>query len=123
MVARALVQPKAWRVPLQLLNFKSEYVTIPSRVELATLESTEPPPEGVVASVPTQPANLDPNKVELLENIVAKSAQLCDEEKELALLAQHAYIFAASKSNLGQTSKLQHEIETGETRPIQQAVH
>ena len=74
-VARALVQPKAGRVPLQLLNFKSENVTIPSRVELATLESTEPPPEEVVASVPTQPANLDPNKVELLENVVAKSVQ------------------------------------------------
>ena len=100
-------------------------MTIPSRVELATLESTEPPPEEVVASVPTQPANLDPNKVELLENVVAKSAELCDEEKELffALLAQHADIFAASKSDLGQTGKLQHEIETGETRPIPQAVH
>ena len=75
-VAWALVQPKARRVPIQLLNFKSEYVTILSRVELATLESTEPPPEEVVASVPTQPANLDPNKVELLENIVAKNAEL-----------------------------------------------
>ena len=98
MVAQVLVHPKAWRVPIQLLNFKSEYVTIPSRVELATKESTEPPPEEVVATFPTQPANLDPNKVELLENIVAKSAELCDEEKELffALLAQHADIFAAS---------------------------
>ena len=44
-VALALVQPEAGRVPIQLLNFKSEYVTIPSRVELATLESKEPPPE------------------------------------------------------------------------------
>ena len=32
-------------MPIQLLNFKSEYVTIPSRVELSTLESTEPPEE------------------------------------------------------------------------------
>ena len=100
MVAWALVQPKVGQVPIQLLNFLSEreYVTIPSRLELAPLESTEPPSEEVVARVPTQPANLDPNKVELLENIVAKSAELCDEEKELffALLAQHADIFAAS---------------------------
>ena len=73
----------------------------------------------------TQRANLDPNKVELLENIVLKSTELCDEEKELffALLAQHANIFAASKSDLGQTSKLQHEIETEDTGPIQQAVN
>ena len=81
-VAQALVQPQAQRVPIQLLNFKTEYVPMPSRVELATLESTAPPEE-VVASVPTQPANLDSNKVELLENIVAKSAELCDDEEEL----------------------------------------
>ena len=63
MVARALVQPNSGRVPMQLLNFKSEYVIILSRVELATLESTESPPEEVVASWPPQPANLDPNKL------------------------------------------------------------
>ena len=32
-VARALFHLKAGRVPIQLLNIKSEYVTIPSRVE------------------------------------------------------------------------------------------
>ena len=67
-VAWALDQPKVGRVPIQLLNFKSEYVIILSRVELATLESTEPPPEEVVVSVSTQPANLNPNKIKLLEN-------------------------------------------------------
>ena len=52
--------------------------------------------------MPTHPADLDANKVELLENIVAKSAELCDEEKELffVLLAQHTDIFAPSKSDL-----------------------
>ena len=59
-------------------------MTIPSRVELATLESTELPPEKVVASA-HKPTNLDPNKVKLLENIVAKSAELCDGEKDCSL--------------------------------------
>ena len=35
-------------------NFKSEYVTIPSRVELATPESTEPPPEEAYSRVRTE---------------------------------------------------------------------
>ena len=52
-VAQVLVQPKVGRMPIQLLNFKSEYVTILSRVELAILESTEPPPKEAYSCVKT----------------------------------------------------------------------
>ena len=39
------------------------------------------------------------------------------------LLREFGNVFAQSSSNFGRTSKLEHEIHTGDSTPVRQAVH
>jgi hypothetical protein len=43
-------------------------------------------------------------------------------EQHFTLMQQYADIFATSKSDLGRTEKLTHEIHTGDANPIRQRV-
>ena len=124
-VARALVEPKGGRIPVRLLNPGPETATLRPQSVVATLESVETPPENVVASVPTLAPTVDTAKAELLWEIVEQSSgELTSGEKEqfFAMLLNNADIFAASKSDLGRTTRLQHRINTGPAPPIRQAV-
>jgi hypothetical protein len=124
-VARALVEPKNEMVPMRLLNTKPDTVILAAGMVTATLESVELPPDSVVAGVSTTKPKLEPEKVEVLRGIVEESsADLNKTEKEqfYALLEEYADVFAFSDAEIGCTSKLQHEIHTGDAPPIRQAV-
>jgi hypothetical protein len=55
LVARALVEPKGGKVPVNLLNPRAETVTLQAGVEVATLESVEPPAMAAVTTVDEVP--------------------------------------------------------------------
>ena len=123
-IARTLVESCDGKVPVGLLNPKSEPVVIASNVCVATIESVELPPDEVIANVPAKPANLK-QKEEFRRGIVENSdPELSQKQKEafFALLTRYADVFASSSSDLGRTSELHHQINTGDTFPIRQAV-
>ena len=73
------------------------------------MESVELPQENVVAGVPIELPNGDPDKAEMLWGIVEKrSCELDSDEKDQFnhLLTENADIFARSKSDLGSTAEL-----------------
>ena len=79
----------------------------------------------MVASVPMELPHVNIDKADMLRKIVELSSnELDSEEKEqfFSLLAENADIFAMSKSNLGHTTKLKHNIHTGTAFPIRQSV-
>jgi hypothetical protein len=72
-----------------------------------------------------QPPIVDTDKTEQLWELVEQSGNdVRPEEREqfFALLLENADIFAASKSDLSRTTKLQHSINTGVAPPIRQPV-
>ena len=124
-VARALVEPKNWRVPVHLVNPRNEVIVVYKNIKLGTLKQPEKflSQETVVASA--GPDDLSREKQKLLWDLVEKNrAQLldCQKDKFYNLLINYSCIFATSDLNLGQMSKLRHFIETGNAAPVCQAV-
>ena len=122
-VARALVKPCDGRVPVCFLNPKPEPAVISANTVVATIEEAEPPTSELVANVSAQPLTHD--KEELLWNIVESSGtELSQDQREqfYALLSRYADVFASTSADLGRTSELGHQINTGNATPIRQAV-
>ena len=123
-VARALVKlERGGRVPVSLLNPRSEAVTIRSGATIATLEPVESPAAMTVASV--APNSATPEQEGMLWQLVEESGEeltVGEKEQLFVLLLQNADIFAASKSDLGRTSQLSHTINTGQACPVRQRV-
>ena len=63
---------------------------------------------------------------EFLWSVVERSeAELSEEKKKqfFVLLREFGDVFAQSSSDFERTSKLEHEIHTGDSTPVRQAVH
>ena len=123
-VAHALVEPRNGKVPIRLLNPKTEVVVLPKHVQVGTIELVNAP-LGVVANTSASLVQSDPKLDEFLWSVVEESgAELSEEQKEqfFVLLREFGDVFAQSSSDFGRTSKLEHEIHTGDSTPVRQAV-
>ena len=123
-LARTLVNPCNGKVPIRLLNPKTEPVQVAANVQIASMELVDLPSEIVVANVLEVAKEIPDDKRKFLWSIVENSCANSQEQKEefFALLLEYEDIFAMSSSDLGQTSKLNHHISTGSATPIRQAV-
>ena len=134
LVAKTLVNPSNGFIPLRLINLNSqpqalyvntvaataEPVVSVTSIEGHDLKQTDPDPDFVSAV-----QEFDPEKLPAHLKIVwdANVASLSDEQKQtfFNLLIRHQSVFAKSKYDLGRTDLVQHEIFTGDNRPIKQA--
>ena len=124
--ARALVHPTADGIPVRLVNFSSESVTVHAGKTIATMMSAG---DAVcLVESHTNKTNsdvIDDRKREVLWKLVeGLGTEFNDEERELffQLLVAYADVFASSTTDLGRTDKLQHSIYTGNSAPIRQPV-
>ena len=126
--ARALVSPSTTSVPIRLVNSSMEPVTIHKGKKVGQLEPVNditicPITEGIADSPNTAATPLSPEKEQLLWSMVhSAESNLTERESEklFELLTLHADVFADSKDDVGQTDVTQHQIHTGEARPIHQ---
>ena len=122
-VARALVS-RAELVPVRLLNYRPETVTIYQFQKLAVVEGVVPPVETTVASIGTKNSTVSEEKKQTLWKLVeASSKNLTREQIEQLheLLLLYADVFACDDDEVGRTNKIQHTIYT-DAPPIRQAV-
>ena len=127
-VARALVRVTDGRVPVRLVNIRSEPVTLYRGQKIATIERVDVdcPNNSSVQTVSNECfAGIQASKGELLSKLSAcVDEDLSEDERQkfFNLVCRYADIFAGSTAELGKTSKLKHSIDTGTAPPIRQPV-
>ena len=123
-VARALVQPTSTTIPVCILNTSDKPTTLYAGAVIAVLEPVEPPVEVDVVDEAT-PNSISEDKQEMLQQLVQDcGTELSTGERETfyGLLLTYADVMASSTSDLGQTGRIRHHIDTGDTPPIRQPV-
>lgn len=127
-------------IPVRVMNTSQEVLTLQSGMTLGYLHGVDAS-EVFDASVESRSGcsfnvnnvrgtdscdNQDPVSLpsEILELFSNASEMLSAEQQQmlLELLHKHESVFAKSPTDLGRTSLIQHEIDTGDARPIRQAV-
>ena len=97
---------------------------IPKHVKVGTIELVNIP-LGVVANTSASQVQSDPKLDEFFLSVEEESgAKLSEEQKEqfFVLFREFGDVFAQSSSDFEITSKLEHEIHTGDSTPVRQAV-
>ena len=84
-VAGALVEPRNSKVPIRLLNPKTEVVVIPMHVQVGTIELVNVP-LGFVANTSASPVQSDPKLDDFLWSVVEESGAELSEEQKRAIL-------------------------------------
>ena len=109
------------QVPIHLLNAQAETITLYAGSEIATLEQVEVPVESIQTDARGYVSTVDEKKLELLTGLANEgetSLSSVERGKFLSLLCSYADVFVISTSDLGQTNKLKHSIDTGGAVPI-----
>ncbi|KAJ8019120.1 hypothetical protein HOLleu_42497 [Holothuria leucospilota] len=132
MLAKVLVDPSREVVPLRIMNPTDRPITlyegtvvggchpaeVLGRVEPATTRTSE------AKKIP-EPSQNKPDELEIhLHTLMNKSCTglTQGEAKQVRkLLADNGDVFARFKGDLGRTDLVQHQINTGDARPIRQA--
>ena len=123
--AWALVAPSASRIPVQLLNPSTQPVTVHKGTKIAFLEEVVISPilDGGKTNVSSLSENISQEKRDQLWKMVHDTeSELTETEadKLSQLLCSYADVFADSPDELGCTVAAQHQIYTGDSRPIRQ---
>ena len=116
LVARVVLPPGEQHLPVQIVNWKDQPITLEQDAELTM-------------AVPAEPAEAKPTKVDTTESIVQKLLQdiptdvtISEQNALRDLLYEYTDIFSKSEYDLGQTSLAVHHIDTGDARPIRQTL-
>ena len=123
MAARALVYPTADTIPVQILKPSSEAKTLYKGTKIATIEQTATIEEDKdsVAVISTVSCQTKPNLKTALWDIVNRSDTELNKTQQQSLyqlLLQYTDIFATGQHNLGHTTVIKHQIDTGNVPPI-----
>ncbi len=128
-VAKALIDVKQDLVPVRVFNVRSQAVTVYKGACVATCE---PINSGSIIQeqknhkIATLQRDLQENDNEVpkhLDKMYKTSVEHLDmdQRKQLSeLIREYQDVFAKNSNDLGRTSKVQHEINTGMTNPIRQ---
>ena len=123
MAARALVYPTADSIPVQLLNPSSEAKTLYKGTKIATIEqiATIEEDKDSVADISIVPSQTKPDLKTALWDIVNRSdteLNKIQQQSLYQLLLQYTDIFATDQHNLGHTTVIKHQIDTGSVPPF-----
>ena len=134
LVAKTLVNASNGFIPLRVINLNSQ----PQSLHIKTVAAIAEPVVSVtsIEGHDLDRRDLDPELVRTIKEfdpeklpahlkIVwdANVTDLTDEQRQIFfdLLIRHQSVFAKNKYDLGRTDLVQHEIDTGDNRPIKQA--
>ena len=125
-VARALVRPHERSVPVRVLNTGVDPITLFRGQVLGTLEQADPQEQSIasVQATDREPALSEAKETVLWEMIDQAGTCLDQTQKNqlFSLLTGFSDVFAGSQDDFGRTSRMTHEIATGEAQPIKQPV-
>ena len=126
MVARAVVTPGGSAIPLRLLNWRNEAVSIPKGTVVAAMElvADDACATETVASTGEDHSVEVPEeqRLRLWEMISRSGDRLTEEEKEqlFALCLEYNDLFATGSDDFGRTTALRHKINVEGSAPIRQ---
>ena len=123
MVARAVVAPDGTEVPVRILNWRNEPVSIPKGTKIAQLEPVSDVATEVVATASKDAQEIsDDHRSRLWELANQTGDHLTPDQKEqlFTLFLEYADLFATGPDDFGRTGRLQHRINTGNAQPIRQ---
>ena len=126
LVARAIVNVKGSKVPLQIVNLNDKEIKVYKGTVVAYLEDMLETSH--VNSIDTTDMShvSEPQNAEFpahLEKLLENSCQHLDEEQSSILkelLYEHQNLFSRSSADIGHTNLVEHEIDTGDARPFKQ---
>ena len=113
------------KVPVQIANIGSETVTIPPGTEIGLLYSIQENGRGMydVPDTSAASAEVDEGTIdELMKELKLESAVLSKAGKASLrqLVMEFSDVFSKSEADIGKTTLLQHQIETGDAPPVRQ---
>jgi len=122
-VARTLLPDRASEVPVQLFNVTNRPVTLKSRAVLGNLERLH----AYSAQSPTPPRQQAPADVEnkIVDEMMNKVDSSVPDEYKIKLrqlLLRNSAAFSKDELDLGFTDLVMHRIDTGDARPLRQAL-
>ena len=127
MAARALIDSAAETFPVKLLNPCSELTTVYKGTKIATFEEVSEIDASIAAVRPSEQSsqhNKPPSDLsDTLWTIVSRSDTELDPNQQQQLhklLLQFHDVFATDQHDLGHTTAIQHQIDTGNSSPIRQ---
>ena len=123
-MAAALVSPTKQGIPICLLNPKSDPVTVYKGTRVEQLELVQDTAD-IQCDISSAQAGTSEEMKQILWYIVQnyrRRLTTTQEEQFFHLLLTYANVFAKSSTDLGCTTKLQHNIDAGKQAPIRQRV-
>jgi len=127
MAARALIDSAAETFPVKLLNPCSELTTVYKGTKIATFEEVSEIDASIATVRPSEQSsqhNKPPSDLsDTLWTIVSRSDTELDPNQQQQLhklLLQFHDVFATDQHDLGHTTAIQHQIDTGNSSPIRQ---
>ena len=125
MAARAIVMPAGPGIPLRLLNWRNEAVSVPKGTTVPQMELVADA-DIAAETVATMPANSREIPEEHRRRLWAMTStsgdRLTQEEQEqlFALCLEYEDLFGRGADDFGRTGKLMHKINTEGSPPIRQ---
>lgn len=119
MAARAIVTPAGPGIPLPLLNWRNEAVSVPKGTAVAQMELVADA-DIAAETVATMPANSREIPEEHRRRLWAMTSTSGEQEQLFALCLECENLFARGADDFGRTGKLMHKINTEGSPPIRQ---
>ncbi len=119
-VSRTVLPDEDEDVPVRVLNVTQQPVSLKSGTVIANLESVDICDDSNASTV-VQDVKGEP----LLEEMVSRvdsSVCLEDRQKLMDLLTEFSPVFSRGENDLGRTDIVTHVIDTGDSRPVRQAL-
>lgn len=120
LVAKALVDVRSGCIPLRVINFSNQPYTVYENTIAATYEGVTIPDTVSVQAIHAEERSIPFHLTDVYA--CAEKGLAYDEKlKVKELLSQHQNIFSKSSDDLGRTNLVEHAIDTGSCKPIEQA--
>ena len=116
-IAGAVLPPRNYQIPLRVMNTSENFLYIRKGATITGASEVEICQSETYKSGPPNYEHVDGLLDGVYEGILPE-----DKEKLKRLLHQYSTVFSDSEYDLGKTGIAQHSIDTGENRPIKQAL-
>jgi len=121
LIARSLVDPSSGTAPLRIINVSNDPKVLYAKTATAIGEPT--------STLVDQQQDVDSTGVsqlpDFLDDLYSRASSDLDEQQKAkvrGLLIKHSRAFAESKTDIGRTDIIKHQINTGTALPIKQAL-
>ena len=122
LVAKSVVDPNTGRIPIRLANLTDKPIKVFKDTVTATMETVEVVENELVGSTGTSDISKNLDKLpEHLVTLYEKSCANLDSSQSEVLkqfLIKHQHVFSKDSNDIGHTTLIKHEIDTGDSKPV-----